>query len=57
MCAIGEKITPATPVSVNRGKNATMMISTENNIGPPISAAAARTRSRTVPRPAPPRWR
>ena len=57
MCAIGEKMTPATPVRVKRGKKATVMISTEKSMGGPISAAAERTRSRTAPRPAPPRWR
>ena len=57
MCAIGEKMTPATPVSVNSGMKATAMIRVEVNIGGPTSAAAARMRSDMVPLPWGPRWR
>ena len=39
--AIGEKITPDTPLIVNSGKNAAPMINVENAIGRPTSPAAA----------------
>ena len=45
MWAIGEKITPATPVSVKSGMNATAITSVEENIGGPTSLAASRIRS------------
>ena len=37
--AIGEKMTPATPVIVKSGRNATPMMSVENVIGPATSRA------------------
>jgi hypothetical protein len=37
---MGEKITPATPVIVNRGMKATAMINVEKNIGVATSPAA-----------------
>ena len=52
-----EKITPATPVMVKSGTNASVMIRVENSMGPPISAAASAIRSRTDPRPPGPRCR
>jgi hypothetical protein len=55
--AIGEKMTPATPVIVKRGRNATPMMIVENVIGPATSRAPARMRSFMVPFPCPPRCR
>ena len=55
--AIGEKMTPATPVIVKRGRKATPMMSVENVIGPATSRAPARIRSFIVPFPCPPRCR
>ena len=49
--AIGEKMTPETPVIVKSGRNATPMMSVENVIGPATSRAPARMRSLIVPFP------
>ena len=49
--AIGEKMTPATPVMVKSGKKAMPMMTVENVIGPATSRAAARMRSCIVPFP------
>ena len=49
VCAIGEKITPVTPVSVKSGRKATPRMIVEKTIGRPTSPAAARTRSSRVP--------
>ena len=57
MCAIGEKMTPATPVSVKSGMKATPMISVEKNIGGPTSPAASRMRSMALRLPGAARWR
>ncbi len=55
--AMGAKMAPGTPVSVKSGRKATPMISVENVIGVPTSAAALRMRSRMDPCPCGPRWR
>ena len=55
--AIGEKMTPATPVIVKSGRNATPMMSVENVIGPATSRDAWRIRSGIVPFPWGPRCR
>ncbi len=55
--AIGEKMTPATPVIVNSGKKATPMMSVENVIGPATSRAPDRIRSCMFPFPCGPRCR
>ena len=39
VCAIGEKMTPATPVIVKSGRNAMPMMTVENVIGPATSRA------------------
>ena len=44
--AMGEKITPSTPVIVKSGRKATAMMTVEKSIGPATSAAAARMRLR-----------
>ncbi len=55
--AIGEKMTPETPVIVKSGMNATAKMTFENAIGPTTSRAPAKIRSFIVPRPWLPRWR
>ena len=55
--AIGEKMTPETPVIVKSGRNADPMMSVENVIGPPTSRAPARMRSGIVPFPCAPMCR
>ena len=54
---MGEKMTPATPVMVNKGRKELPMIRVENAIGGPTSWAAASTRSFIDPLPWGPRWR
>ncbi len=49
--AIGEKMTPDTPVIVKSGMNATAKMTFENAIGPTTSRAPAKMRSRIEPRP------
>ena len=46
---MGDMMTPATPVSVNSGMNATAMMSADENMGGPTSRAAATMRSKAVP--------
>ena len=58
MRAIGEKMTPETPVIVNSGRNATPMISVENVIGAAdLARAASDALAASIPCPCAPRWR
>ena len=51
---MGEKMTPDTPVMVKSGRKATPMMSVENIIGPPTSAAEPRMRAFIDPLPSMP---